>query len=209
VKNSKMIKGIAAGAAGLTLLLGGGTFALWYQTQSVASGSVTSGALSFVASTATWKVAPLTSAGAVGTQQSISDITTFKMVPGDTVTLTVPLQVTASGNTIRAALSADVSSITNTTTPAGTDLVTAIKASPLSTIQVDSGSAAPMTSGTASATITGPGTSGHTATITLHFPAYKDGTDAPTADRTKWWGSIAQNQGIDLSSIKIDLAQTL
>jgi alternate signal-mediated exported protein len=210
MKNSKMIKGIVAGALGLTLLLGGGTFALWYQNQSVASGSVQSGNLNFTVGAQTWAV--VSNAGgsggiAAGTSTPIPDISAFKMVPGDTVTLTTAITTSVIGTTMQATLKADLSGIVNTATPTGTDLLNAIKGSSLSTVKVDSGSAVAISGGGASVELTAASATSHTVVIALHFPAYQTGDPVTVPARTSWWGQTAQNQGIDLSSIKIDLAQ--
>lgn len=101
---NKLLKGSVAGAAGVALLLGGaGSFALWNSTESVNVGSVASGTLSIAqAGTPTWM-----DISADKTASAISDISTFKVAPGDTIELTQVVKVDARGNNLRATLSYD------------------------------------------------------------------------------------------------------
>lgn len=95
MKNSTLIKGTAAIAVGAALLLGGGgTLANWNAEATAAPGTIVSGDLN-VAKTAAgvWK----DRAGAV-----ISDISTYKVVPGDKLTFTQDLTVTLVGNKMAA-----------------------------------------------------------------------------------------------------------
>ena len=94
---NKATKGaIAAGAAGILLLGGAGTFALWEDTKSIDAAPVSTGVLTLgLAGPGTWYDA---TAGTVGT---ITDISTFNIVPGDTVTYTTPVTVTAQGDNLK------------------------------------------------------------------------------------------------------------
>lgn len=99
---NKLVKGSLAGSAGIVLLMGGfGTYAVWQNSTAADLGSVGSGSLSIdKVGTPTWT----SSAG----DWSPTDL----MVPGDTVTETVPLDVTASGKDLKAELS--LSGVTST-----------------------------------------------------------------------------------------------
>ena len=200
MKNSKLAKGIAAGALGLTLLLGGGTFALWYQTQPVAtSGNINSGNLGFTVGTQVWK-------NVTGGNTSIADITTFKMVPGDTVSLTAPVTLTASGDNLKATLKVDLSGLTG-----NAQLLAALKANTTYTIAATPGLANPTyNAGTGGYEIVAADNAKVASVIvSIHFPKAKDG-DTPLADRSNWWGTgtaSAQSQAVQLNSLTFDLAQ--
>lgn len=208
MKNKKMIKGIVAGVLGLALLLGGGTFALWYQTNSVATGAIQSGQLNFTTGTQTWTVTAADGSATPGTATAITNIANFRMVPGDTVTLTTPITVNAVGDTLKATLKVDLSGIAATTTPAGPDFAAAIKASALTSIKIDTNAAVAGTSTSIEITPSAAGQS-HTVVLKLHFPTYNNNTDTATTNRSLWWGQTGQNQGVDLSTLKFDLAQHL
>lgn len=97
---NKLVKGAVAGAAGIALLLGGaGTFALWNSSIGVGSSTVSTGTLKFGTATgATWRD---DSAGATTTAFVP---TTDKIVPGDVVSLTQNVTVSASGKNLKASL---------------------------------------------------------------------------------------------------------
>jgi len=92
---NKMIKGSVAGATGIALLMGGfGTYALWSDSEGLNSGSVQSGTLSIVSvGDATWKDV---STGAANTDWQAN----YKMVPGDTVTMTRAVNIDAKGKNL-------------------------------------------------------------------------------------------------------------
>jgi alternate signal-mediated exported protein len=99
---NKATKGaIAAGAAGILLLGGAGTFALWADTDAIDPASISTGVLTLGVGTGEWYDA---TAGTTGT---ISDINTFNIVPGDTVTYTTPVTVTAQGDNLKGKLTID------------------------------------------------------------------------------------------------------
>lgn len=114
---NKLIKGAVTGAAGITLLLGGaGTFAAWNSQAQIAAGPVSTGTLSVAptaGATATWT--DITT----GTPQTVSDPTTYKFAPGDTLKLVEDVTVTATGNNLVAALSALAPTLTDTATGTG------------------------------------------------------------------------------------------
>ena len=106
---NKFTKGAIATGAAVVLLMGGaGTLAYWNDSENLTAGAtgISSGTLD-VAPTGTpaWTVAPLTATTPTnvwGTPQAITNISTFKMVPGDRVTYTAQVNVTATGQTLKA-----------------------------------------------------------------------------------------------------------
>lgn len=95
MKNAGLIKGSAAIAVGAALLLGGGgTLAWWNASDSVAAGTVASGELNVVAGAGVWT-------DRAGNTVTISS---YKVVPGDKLTFTQPLNVTLTGDKMAASL---------------------------------------------------------------------------------------------------------
>lgn len=95
-------KGTIAGAAAIALLASGTTFALWNQTASVAGGTITSGNLAVSSNGAgTWVdlSTDRTDAG-----HTIDDLSTFKIVPGDTIQGTFGLKAALEGDNMVAEL---------------------------------------------------------------------------------------------------------
>ena len=94
---NKLAKGAIAGAAGVVLLLGGaGTFAFWNSTANVAGGTIVAGNL----------LVENTGGAGVWTDQNgvTVNIATYRIVPGDTLTYTDDLTVTAIGDNLEATL---------------------------------------------------------------------------------------------------------
>ncbi len=90
------VKGTVAAAAGIAVLLGGaGTFALWNANGAIGSANTGTGTLTAnFSKTTTWQdVTP-------GTTNKIDDISTFRMVPGDTIVGTTTVDVTATGENL-------------------------------------------------------------------------------------------------------------
>ena len=104
----KPLKGaIALGAAGLLLLGGAGTYALWSDSVDLAGGTVNAGQLEFVSTTpGEWRDV---SDGAPGTV--ISDISTFQIVPGDVLTYSLSTTLRAQGDNLAATIAADPTTI--------------------------------------------------------------------------------------------------
>lgn len=97
-------KGVIAGVAGLALLTGGTTFALWSAEDDIDGGTITNGELGVVAVDAmVWRD--------VSDDRSDSphviDPTTWRMVPGDVAQGTQYLTVTLVGDNLVANLSVD------------------------------------------------------------------------------------------------------
>jgi alternate signal-mediated exported protein len=101
---NRLTKGAIAGAAGISLLLGGaGTFALWNANAATAAGTITAGTLS------------ISAASGAGTWQangsSVADIADYRIVPGDVLTFTKDVTVTATGDSLTAVLALGPGSI--------------------------------------------------------------------------------------------------
>ena len=99
MKNSTLIKGTAAIAVGAALLLGGGgTMAAWNDSVSAAPGTITAGTLD-VAKTAAgvWKDRA---------NNTIADISAYRVVPGDKLTFTQDVDVTLTGDKMAASITA-------------------------------------------------------------------------------------------------------
>ena len=94
-------KGAVAGVAGVALLLGGTTFALWSAQDSVAGGVITNGTLAVDAGEISWvDVSP----DRTDSPHAITDIGTWRMVPGDVVEGTSAIEVTLVGDNLVAEL---------------------------------------------------------------------------------------------------------
>ena len=100
---NKITKGAVVGGIGVALLLGGGsTLAYWTDQAQVTGATITSGDLDIVSVAAgTWTVAHNG-----GSSEPVTNITTFKMVPGDTLTYTVNATVTLVGDNLTANITA-------------------------------------------------------------------------------------------------------
>ena len=97
---NKLVKGSIAAAAGIALLMGGaGSLALWSDSVTVNAGTVSSGTLDV----------------STGTAGSWSP-NLAKIVPGDTVVYTQTLNLSATGDNLKASISSNIGSITNNIT---------------------------------------------------------------------------------------------
>ncbi|TFD65083.1 alternate-type signal peptide domain-containing protein [Cryobacterium sp. Hb1] len=124
---NKLTKGAIAGAAGLTLLLGGGTtFALWNSSAEVPGGTIVAGNLAVapsmvdgVEAVGTWIVKDGTAAG-----RAIPVLSNFKASPGDVLVYTKSMHITASGDNLVAELALAPGSIvaSETSVPADVNL---------------------------------------------------------------------------------------
>ena len=109
VKNSALIKGTAAVAVGAGLLLGGGgTLASWNASDTQTPGTIVAGDLNVTAATGVWK----DRAGAT------TDISSYKVVPGDKLTYTQDLNVVLTGNKMAANITTSGTGADNGFTPA-------------------------------------------------------------------------------------------
>lgn len=92
-------KGLIAGVAGIALLTGGSTFALWSAKADLAGGTITSGDLNVTTSAGTWYDI---SADRADNPQAITNVANWRMVPGDTAQYTQPFDVTLVGDNMAA-----------------------------------------------------------------------------------------------------------
>lgn len=93
---------IAAGAGALLLLGGAGSLAYWNDTTTVPGGTIASGELS---------LAPCVGGGTwtdVNNGNAAIDISTFRIVPGDSVAFDCSTTINATGDNLEATLTADV-----------------------------------------------------------------------------------------------------
>jgi len=101
-------KGLIAGVAGIALLTGGSTFAVWSSSTTVAAAEITNGDLQVSSGTtpATWA-----DVSSDRTRRVISAIGDFSMVPGDTVEYVQPLEVSLKGDNLTARVTLDAAAI--------------------------------------------------------------------------------------------------
>lgn len=98
---------IALGAAGLLLLGGAGTYALWSDSVTLDGGTINAGQLDLAVSTAgAWADV------STGTPVPIDNIDDFPIVPGDVLTYSLSATLQAEGDNLEATLEADPTSIT-------------------------------------------------------------------------------------------------
>lgn len=108
---NKLVKGAIAGAAGIALLLGGaGTLALWNDSATIAApGTINAGTLTIAAT------APATDGWQTASGTAV-DLSTYRVVPGDTLKYVKTFTVTATGNTLSATVALGALAITAATT---------------------------------------------------------------------------------------------
>jgi alternate signal-mediated exported protein len=100
-RRRRRAKGLIAGLAGIALLLGGQTFALWSASTSGSLSDVTAGDLNLVAESNSVKVTNN------GVTSDVADVANTLFVPGDTVTFESDLKVTLKGKNMKADLTAE------------------------------------------------------------------------------------------------------
>ncbi|MBO0899659.1 alternate-type signal peptide domain-containing protein [Cellulomonas sp. zg-ZUI22] len=115
-------KGVVAGVAGVALLAGGTTFALWSDSADVAGGTITNGKLDVEASALAWVDA---SPDRADKGHAISNLTTWRMVPGDVVEGTSEIDVTLVGDNLVAELGVDTTA-SDADLPAGMTVTYAV-----------------------------------------------------------------------------------
>lgn len=103
----KALRAGVAIAAGIALLAGaGGTFARWFDSQTVSTGEITSGELVLgEASDISWTEATLG-------ELSLEELAAYRMVPGDEVTYSATVTPTIVGDNLVASLTADLPTAT-------------------------------------------------------------------------------------------------
>ncbi|UZN02238.1 alternate-type signal peptide domain-containing protein [Cellulomonas sp. S1-8] len=100
-------KGLIAGVAGIALLTGGSTFALWTASSTVAGGTITNGNLAIAAvGTPGWKDVSTDRADR-GTAGHDISLATWRMVPGDVAEGTYGFQVALEGDNLVANVGVD------------------------------------------------------------------------------------------------------
>lgn len=180
--------GIAAGIAGLLLLGGGTTWALWQDNKTVDAGQVNTGQLKLALGTAgSWKdvSSDVTGAPAI-------DLTTFKLVPGDTVKFVQNLTITADGKNLKGSLTIDPSSI-NTAIPAAWQPYVTVTVAPESL-------PAGLTNTAGVISFAAPGSYTFDVGITV---AFAKGTNASGTD-----DETIENQSANLNGLALKLQQT-
>ncbi|WP_150957040.1 alternate-type signal peptide domain-containing protein [Microbacterium testaceum] len=97
-------KAIVAVAAGTALMLGGaGTYAFWSTSEALQATAVSSGNLDLALQPGSWELE-----GVLGGVTNVANVADVRIVPGDVLTLTQPIDVTLVGDTIVADLSAEL-----------------------------------------------------------------------------------------------------
>lgn len=180
---NKLVKGALAGAAGIALLLGGaGTFAYWNSSYGVQGGTIIAGQL---------KIADDGVAGVWKDQTgTVINLATYHIVPGDVLTYSDSVNLTATGNNLVATLGLASGSIVGSTSAAAD---TALAGFLTSNAQLSATGTA--VSGTGPYTIK-QGTGVVTLTATITFPL---GTD--TTNNSAMLGSV------NLSGMSISVTQ--
>ena len=186
LRDRRLTKGVIIGAAGLALLVGGGSYALWFDNEDIPGGTVSAGQLDLA----------LTGAGTGGAGvwhaescagDPIADISTYLISPGDVVCLAQPMNVTVSGGDIAATFSIDTDGILGDTALLGAVTITS--------------SLTPITGFTSSGT--------NAWTVTPSVTPYATSADVTFTFDVATDEQIAQLESIDLSSIQFSLDQTL
>jgi alternate signal-mediated exported protein len=180
---NKATKGaIAAGAASVLLLGGAGTFALWEDTKTVDAAPISTGVLTLgLAGAGTWYDATATSPGV------IENITTFNIVPGDTVTYTTPVTVTAQGDNLKGEFKIEKAlwEPANETTAPYIDVSVAAPNASTAGLAVDANGAI---------TVPAAGTYNFDVVITVVF-------------KSTTGGLVGQNTAVDLTALTLKLEQ--
>ncbi|MDR2381262.1 MAG: alternate-type signal peptide domain-containing protein, partial [Bifidobacteriaceae bacterium] len=117
-RRSRRFKGLVAGAAGVALLLGGSTFALWHDSISASFDDVKHGTLTIAASQVGAKAYDARNTQAESdalANENAKEITlsSFLAVPGDKLELDVPVEISASGDNMKYDLDLAVNSETS------------------------------------------------------------------------------------------------
>ena len=104
-------KGVIAGIAGLALLSGGTTFALWSGNATLTGATIKNGDLAVTATSITW-----VDASAVSQHPGATvDLGAWLMVPGDTLVGTTTITTTVKGDNLLAQLGVETTAATQNT----------------------------------------------------------------------------------------------
>ena len=109
--STRLVRVAAAGAVGIALLSGGGgSYAGWFDTETISGAQVTSGQLRLEQ-----QAMSVTLHRTVNGQRTARDVTSTlgaeRLVGGDGLTFTVPVRLVLEGNTLTATLALDASTI--------------------------------------------------------------------------------------------------
>lgn len=179
---NKATKGaIAAGAAGILLLGGAGTFALWEDTDSIDPASISTGVLTLGLGTGSWYDA---TAGSPG---DIANIATFNIVPGDTITYTTTATITAQGDNLDGEFKIEKTAFQTA----------AETAAPYLNVTVSSNAAS----------VPGLAVNGTTGTITFAAAGTYNVDVVITVVFENVNGAVGQNANIDLTALALKLEQ--
>lgn len=171
---------IAVGAGAILLLGGAGSLAYWNDTTTIPGGKIDSGQLS---------LAPCAGGGAwtdTNKANAPIDINLFKIVPGDTVAFACNSTINATGNNLKATLTADVLP----TVGGNNELAAALNTTVTATV---GGTTLP--AGSPGVQITpAAGAQSANLKVSITFNAATSGT-------------VAQNQSVNLSAMTLNLVQ--
>lgn len=200
---NKLTKAAIAGGVGIALLLGGaGTLATWNSSSTVTGGTIVAGNLAVSAPTSSGWSVQHQSNGTLGTATVLTaaQFAAFKAVPGDKLTFTAVVPITASGNNLSAttALAGGAISAASSAS-ADLALASALTSSAVTTISIP---ATTGVSGTAPTYTFAPGTgtinASATVTATITFPI----STTAGAENGYMLGSVA------LSNMAVSIVQT-
>lgn len=180
--------GIAAGVAGLLLLGGGTTWALWQDNKTVDAGQIATGQLKLALGAAgTWKDVSADVTGAPDI-----DLSTFKLAPGDTVKFSQNVTIAAEGKNLKGSLTIDQASV-NAAIPAAWQ--------PYVTVNiVPENLPAGLTNTAGVLSFAAPGSYNFGVGVTV---AFAKGTSASGTD-----DETIQSQNANLNGLVLTLAQT-
>lgn len=189
---NKLLVSAIAGAAGLTLLLGGaGTFALWNSSATLPGGTITAGTLLVSDSAPT--------SGVWKSNTTVITLSNYRIVPGDTLTYTKTVDITATGDNLVATLAVDPATIAPTSTANTADVRLAAYITKNAVLAI-TGAGITGTSPNFTITPTATGVSARTATVTVTLVFPKN----PTAG----FENDAKLGSVNLGALAVTLLQT-
>jgi alternate signal-mediated exported protein len=187
---NKLVKGSIAAATGIALLMGGaGSLALWNDSASVAGGTITAGTLTVAAAT------PVPSTDGWKNNAGSINIASYRVVPGETLTYTKTMTVTAIGDRLTANVSVDTSTVTPATAGNAADIALAGFIQKNATFTVNGGTAV-VAPATASITAT-PTAKTVVVTVSITFPSGAAGAE-----------NSAKNGAVNLIAFAVNVVQT-
>jgi alternate signal-mediated exported protein len=199
---NKLVKGSIAGAVGVALMLGGaGTFATWNSSIGVSNSTITAGNLLVSDPTPTDGVWTVQKNGA-GSAQAVSSIATFLASPGDKLTYTKKVKITATGDNLTANLSLGSGSIAAAPAPADAAASAALATLLTKTAEITATGTGITSTGTNTFSVT-PGSAGITAqdvtvSVVITFPK----------SATAGAENAAKTGAVTLSGLTVNLLQS-